>query len=145
MDALKTFRRTLVCVLALALFCATSGTATIVAQQKQDAKTEQRTEKIKRKVFARGTGTKARAGVKLNDGAKLKGYIAEATPDNFTLIRTDERAGTSVKINYSDVAELKAHGKGLSTTSKVLIVTGAGVGLAVGALALMFRNLGSIR
>ena len=141
MHGLKTFRMTLAGVLALALVCTTSGAAKVVAQEKLDAKTtEQRTEKIKRKVFARGTGTKARVGVKLNDGAKLKGYISEATPDDFTLVRTEESVGTPVKINYSDVAELKAHGKGMSTTSKVLIGTGIAVGVLVVVGVLLFRD-----
>jgi hypothetical protein len=136
---------TLACVVAFALVCTTSGAraaaATVGAQEKPDAKrAEQRTEKIRRKVFARGTGMKARVGVKLNDGAKLKGYISEATPDGFTLIRTDERAAAPVRVNYSDVAEVKAHGKGLSTPSKILIGAGAGVLATAGIIALVFND-----
>jgi len=125
-------------VLIIVIF-GTAGSATIVAKGKTEAKPE-KIEKIRRKVFARGTGVRARAGVKLNDGTKLKGYISEANADGFTLIRTDAQPGAAVQIGYQDVDEFKAHGKGLSTTSKVLIGTGIGVGVTVGVLALMFRN-----
>ncbi|HZH30194.1 MAG TPA: hypothetical protein VEY11_05485 [Pyrinomonadaceae bacterium] len=126
-------------MLAAVFFCTASGAAAL-AKEKAGAGTPERVEKIKRKVFARGTGTRARVGVKLNDGTKLKGYISEATAADFTLVRTDAQPGTSVRISYQDVRELKAHGKGMSTTSKVLIGAGIGVGATVGVLALMFRN-----
>jgi hypothetical protein len=89
----------------------------------------------------RGTGVKARARVKLADGTKLKGYISESAADDFTLVRADENIGAPVKINYRDVSEFKAQGKGMSTTSKVLLGTGIAVGVTVVALALAFRNL----
>ena len=98
-------------------------------------------EKIRRKVLTRGTGVKARVSVKLNDGTKLKGYVSESAADDFTLVRTDAQTGTAVKINYGDVAELKGHGKGMSTTSKVLLGAGVGVGVTVGVLVLLFRNV----
>lgn len=129
-------------MLAFVFFCTTSGVA-VLAKEKTKEKTDVKlseTEKIRRKVLKRGTGVKARARVKLADGTKLKGYISEAAADDFTLVRTDEPAGVPVRVNYRDVAEFRATGKGLSTTSKVLIGTGIGVGVTVGVLALMFRN-----
>jgi hypothetical protein len=125
-------------VLIIVIF-GTAGGATMVAKEKTETKPE-KIEKIRRKVYARGTGERARAGVKLNDGTKLKGYISEMNADSFTLIRTDAQPGAPVQISYQDVDEFKARGKGLSTTSKVLIGTGVGVGVTVGVLALMFRN-----
>jgi hypothetical protein len=126
-------------VLALLLFCTASG-ATALAKGNENAKLD-RVEKIKQKVFKRGTGARARVSVKLNDGTKLKGYVSESAAEHFTLMRTDEQMGAALKINYRDVAEIKDHGKGMSTTSKVLIGTGIGVGVTVGVLALVFRNI----
>ena len=125
-------------MLAVVFFCTTGGVA-VLGKGKTDVKLSE-TEKIKQKILKRGTGTKARARVKLTDGTKLKGYISEAAADDFTLVRTDEQTGTPVRVNYRDVAEFKAQGKGMSTTSKILIGTGIGVGVTVGVLALMFRN-----
>lgn len=133
-------------VLAFVFFCAASG-AGALAQEKSAAKTDAMPERVmnlKRKVFARGTGTKARVGVKLNDGTKLKGYVSEATADSFTVVRTDAQPGTPVKINYEDVREFKAHGKGLSTTSKVLIGVGIGFVITTGLLVLLFKDGGHI-
>ena len=137
------FKRYFAFVLVVALCCTASGAAALAAKGKTEEKPGH-VEKIKRKVFARGTGSKARVGVKLNDGAKLKGYISEATVADFTLIRTDKLAGTPVKINYSDVAELKAHGKGLSTASKVLIGVGIGFVVTTGILVLLFKDGGHL-
>jgi hypothetical protein len=130
-------------ILAVVFFCTTSGAATlVVAQEKRDAQAEQHVEKIKQKVLKRGTGEKARARVKLADGTKLKGYISEAAADDFTLVRTDERVGTPVRVSYRDVAEFKAQGKGLSTASKILIGVGIGVVATVGILVLAFKDGG---
>jgi hypothetical protein len=125
-------------MLAVVFFCTTGGVA-VLGKDKKVAKPSE-TEKIRQKVLKRGTGTKARARVKLADGTKLKGYISETAADDFTLVRTDEQTGVPVRVNYRDVVEFEAQGKGMSTTSKVLIGTGIGVGVTVGVLALMFRN-----
>jgi hypothetical protein len=81
-------------------------------------------------------------GVKLNDGTKLKGYVSGATAVDFTLARADVQLGTPVKISYQDVRELKAHGKGLSTTSKVLIGVGIRFVVTTGILVLLFKDGG---
>jgi hypothetical protein len=125
-------------ILAVLFFCTASG-GVVSAKEKTVAKVSE-VEKIRQKVLKRGTGTKARARVKLSDGTKLKGYISESAADDFTLVRSDAPAGTAVKINYRDVREFKAQGTGMSTTSKVLIGTGVTVGVAVVTLALAFRN-----
>ena len=125
-------------MLAVVFFCTTSGVV-VLAKEKTAVKLSA-AEKIRQKVLKRGTGTKARARMKLVDGTKLEGYISESASDDFTLVRTDDQSGSAVKINYRDVNEFKALGKGMSTTSKVLIGTGVAVGVTVVALALAFRN-----
>ncbi|HEX8456053.1 MAG TPA: hypothetical protein VF656_01930 [Pyrinomonadaceae bacterium] len=105
-----------------------------------EAKRAEKVEKLRRKVLARGTGTKARVAVKLHDGTKLKGYITATTADGFTVVSTDKQPGAPVHVSYSDVDEFKAHGKGMSTTSKILIGTGATLLVSAAVLAFMFRN-----
>ena len=131
-------RKSFSLMLAFVFCCTTSGVA-VLAQEKTFIKLPE-VEKIRQKVLKRGTGVKARARVKLSNGTKLKGYISETGADDFTLVPTDEKRGAPVRINYRDVVEFTAHGKGMSTTSKVLIGTGIAVGVTVGVLALALRN-----
>ena len=134
------FRKYFSLIIAVVFFCTTSGVA-VLAREKTGGKLSQ-TEKIKQKVLKRGTGTKARARVKLADGTKLKGYISEFAADDFTLVRTDEQVGTPFKINYRDVVEFKAPGTGLSTPAKILIGVGIGVVVTAGILVLAFKDGG---
>ena len=82
-------------MLAVVFFCTMSGVA-VLAKEKTGGQLSQ-AEKIKQKVLKRGTGTKARARVKLADGTKLKGYISETAADDFTLVRTDEQTGRRLR------------------------------------------------
>jgi hypothetical protein len=92
---------------------------------------DSRVEKVKADVARRGTGEKARVTVKLQDGSKLKGYISQAEDDSFTL--TDSKTGQNRTLAYRDVAQVKKQG-GLSVGAKL----GIGLGIAVGALALVY-------
>ena len=127
-------------MLAVVFCCTTSGVA-VLAKENRVGKLSA-AEKIRQKVLKRGTGVEARARVKLADGTKLKGYISESAADDFTLVRTDERIGAPVRINYRDVAAFSAQGKGMSNTSKVLLGAGVTAGAMAVTLALVFRNLG---
>lgn len=135
------FRKYFSFMLAAVYFCTTSG---VGAQQKTEDSKPSAAEKIKRKVLARGTGVEARVKVKLRDGSKIEGYISEAAAEHFDVVRTDERIGQTVRIDYREAKELKGYGKGLSSdTSNALVGTAIAVGVAVGAVALFvlaFRN-----
>jgi hypothetical protein len=61
--------------------------------------------KVKESVAKLGTGPAARAEVKLKTGAKLKGYVAAATDEHFTLIDPD---GKLTQVAYADVERVKA-------------------------------------
>ena len=57
--------------------------------------------------------------IQLRNKTKIKGYIQEASEDNF-VIKEAETAMTKT-IAYGEVAEVKSKGKGLSTFQKVAI------------------------
>lgn len=81
--------------------------------------------KIKAKVQKTGVGEKSKIRVKLRDGIELRGYVSQVENDSFTI--TDRTTKKATSVSYGDVQTLK--GKGLSTTAKVLIVVGIGVGI----------------
>jgi len=77
-----------------------------------------------------GVGERARVEVKLRDGSKLKGYISAAAADSFTV--TNPATGASTVVAYSEVAQLKKQGGGLSTMTKVLIGGAVAAGVVIG-------------
>ncbi|HZS07128.1 MAG TPA: hypothetical protein VFD58_19990 [Blastocatellia bacterium] len=62
--------------------------------------------RIKNSVARIGEGPDARVEVRLRDNTKLKGYIRESGEDYF--IVRDPRAGKTTRVEYSQVAEVKA-------------------------------------
>jgi hypothetical protein len=92
-------------------------------------KDEQFAAKVKAAIFKLGTGPAAHVSVKLRDGAKLKGYVAEAGDDRFVVV--DEKSGASRDVPYPQVKQVK--GNNLSTGAKIAI----GIGVAVGVLLLI--------
>jgi hypothetical protein len=109
-------------ILAAAVMFALSGT------QAAKAQTDSQSEKARAKVQQIGVGSDTRVEVKLRDNTKLKGYISAAGADSFSL--TDSKMGTTQTVAYTDVAEVRKQGGGLST--RTLIILGA-----VGATALI--------
>jgi hypothetical protein len=61
--------------------------------------------KVKEAVARLGTGPAALAEVKLKTGAKLKGYVAEAADEHFTVV--DSNGGTT-RVAYAEVERIKA-------------------------------------
>ena len=86
--------------LAALLFnlAAASPARAVVAQDAAAAKVEAAVAKL-------GTGPEARAEVKLKSRTKLKGYVAEASAEHFTLVGSD---GKVTRVAYSEVESVKA-------------------------------------
>ncbi len=61
--------------------------------------------KVKEAVARLGTGPAALAEVKLKTGAKLKGYVAEASDEHFTVVGSD---GGATRVAYAEVESVKA-------------------------------------
>ena len=86
-------------------------------------------EKIKAKVAKLGVGEKAKATVFLKNGAKAKGYIAQAGDDEFVL--RDRKTDAPTTFRYSDVGKVESN-RGHSTARNL----GIGIGIGAGALLL---------
>ena len=87
-------------------------------------------EKVKGKIAKLGVGSKAKATIRLKDGSKTKGYIAQAGEDNFVI--RDRKTDAPTTIRYADVAKVEEN-RGHSTARNL----GIGIGIGVGALLLV--------
>jgi len=113
----------LTCLLASLLLLAAFAPA--VAAKQGDTQTP--VEKIKAKVAKLGVGEKAKATVYLKTGTKTKGYIAQATDEEFVL--RDRKTDAPTTIRYVDVAKVESN-RGHSTARNL----GLGIGIGAGAL-----------
>ena len=84
--------------------------------------------KLRRGVFELGVGEEARISLKLVDGAKLAGYIREATDDSFVVV--DAKTGAETTVAYGQVAQARRHN--LSPGKTVIV----GVAFVLGLTAL---------
>ena len=126
-------------ILSLALVAAlvvVAGPAASVRAASKSEKEARFVEKVKQGIAKIGTGTEARVEVKLRDKTKLKGYVAEAGEDGFSVV--DAKTGTTTKVAYPQVQKVKGHN--LSTGAKIAI--GLGVAVAVLVILLVFENYG---
>lgn len=86
-------------------------------------------EKVKIKIAKLGLGAKAKATIRLNDGSKVKGYIAQAGENDFVI--RDRKTDAPTTIRYADVVKVEEN-RGHSTARNIAI----GVGIGAGALLL---------
>jgi hypothetical protein len=89
-------------------------------------------EQVKAGITQLGTGTEARVEVKLRDKTKLKGYISEASAEQFTVV--DAKTGMATIVAYPQVKQVK--GNNLSKGAKIAI--GIGIVLLPIIIALYF-------
>lgn len=102
-----------------------AGSYVVFAQDKSAKKIEQ----LKEKLDKLGTGEKARVGVILKNGSKVKGYVSQVNANSFVV--TDEKSAATTEIQFSDVNKLA--GRNMSTGTKIAL----GFGIAAVALALL--------
>jgi len=95
-------------------------------------------EQVKIKIAKLGVGDKAKATIKLKDGAKSKGYIAQAGDDDFVL--RDRKTNAPTTIRYTDVAKVEAN-RGHSTARNIAIGVGIGVGAFLAIIAITLAHL----
>lgn len=114
------FRALLSLMLVGLLMQGLNAAPVLAAQGNDDA---QAIEKVRLKVSKLGTGDKTRVTVRKKDGTKIKGTIAQAGADDFTV--RDRNTNATTTILYSDVARLEDN-RG-SSLRNALIVVGVGV------------------
>lgn len=117
-------------IFVLAVFlAATIGFHPVWAQTMKEL---QATEKARASVLKLGVGQTARVEIKLQDQTKIRGYVSEAGQDTFTVI--DQKTGTSQKLSYADVAEVKKPGGGPSTRTWMILGGVAAAAVVVGII-----------
>lgn len=95
-------------------------------------------EKVKIKIAKLGVGAKAKATIRLKDGSKTKGYIAQAGEDSFVI--RDRKTDAPTTIRYGDVAKVEEN-RGHSTARNIAIGVGIGVGALFLAIAISIASL----
>jgi hypothetical protein len=94
-------------------------------------------EQVKIKIAKLGVGDKAKATVKLKDGARTKGYIAQAGDDDFVI--RDRKTNAPTTIRYADIDSVEAN-RGHSTARNIAIGIGIGVGAFVAIIVTLITH-----
>ena len=96
-------------------------------------------EEIKIAITKLGVGAKARATIRLKDGSKTKGYIAQTGEENFVM--RDRKTDAPTTIRYADVSKVEEN-RGHSTARNIAIGVGVGVGAVIAVLAILIAHSG---
>jgi len=124
------------CLLSLLLLLA-PVTQTLGAGQKPDRQATT-IEHVKSRVAKLGVGSKARATITLNDGAKVKGYVYSAGDEDFVI--RDRKTDAPTTIRYADVKKIDDN-RGHSLARNILIAVGIGAAVTLTAVYLaILRN-----
>ncbi len=119
--------KTFAVVLSVLLVFVSSGFRPVSAQTN---KGNGFVEQARVKVQQIGVGSKARVEVKLRDKTKVKGYVSATGEDSFTV--TDAKTGASQTVAYTEVAQVKKPGGGLSALTWGIIGAAAVAAVIVG-------------
>ncbi|HEX8337489.1 MAG TPA: hypothetical protein VF621_12215 [Pyrinomonadaceae bacterium] len=121
------FRRALAVMISGILWSSAVGYQPALAQMTEVTRAAGETRAAVQRL---GAGSKKRVEVRLQDGARLKGYVSAAGEDAFTL--TDSKTGQARTLAYADVSRVKKAGGGLSTRAWVIIGAAAVTAVVVG-------------
>ena len=92
---------------ALAVMIINLGCFTVAGAQQKPSKEERRISKMKKLLAAQNRyAPKDPVTIKLKEGAKIKGYIAEVYDDHFVV--SDLKSGQPTSVDYSRVKDLKS-------------------------------------
>lgn len=92
----------------------------------------------KSKVARLGVGAKAKATIKLKDGRKIKGYIAQAGENDFVV--RDRKNDAPTTVQYADVLKVEEN-RGHSTARNIGIGVAIGVGAFLAIIAIAIAHL----
>jgi hypothetical protein len=94
-------------------------------------------EQIKIKLAKIGVGEKARATVRLKNGTKIKGYVAEVRDTEFVM--RDRKTNEPQTVSFQDVAKVESN-KGHSTARNLGLGIGIGAAAVLGILAIIITQ-----
>jgi hypothetical protein len=115
-----------------------SGTVSQPVVAGQSSKQAPSIEQTKSKIARLGLGAKAKATIRLKNGTKVKGYIAQAGEDEFVV--RDRKTDAPTTISYADVLKVEDN-KGHSTARNIAIGVAVGVGAVLAILGLAIASL----
>ncbi len=95
-------------------------------------------EAIKSKIARLGIGAKAKATIRLKNGTKVKGYVAQAGDDDFVM--RDRKTDAPTTISYADVLKVEDN-KGHSTARNIAIGIAVGVGAVLAIIGITIAHL----
>ncbi len=91
-------------------------------------------EAVKSRVARLGVGAKAKATIRLKNGTKVKGYIAQADEEDFVI--RDRKTDAPTTIRYADVLKVEDN-KGHSTARNIAIGVAVGVGAVLAVIGIL--------
>ena len=95
-------------------------------------------EAVKSRVARLGVGAKAKATIRLKNGTKVKGYIAQADEEDFVV--RDRKTDAPTTIRYADVLKVEDN-KGHSTARNIAIGVAVGVGAVLAVIGILISTL----
>lgn len=128
----------IVALVALLLQSLVGMPAAAVARRTQADSDARLLDEVKVKVARLGVGERARVTVRLKDGTKLKGYIAQARDAEFVV--RDRRTDEPSVVLYRDVARVESN-RGHSTARNVALGTAIGAGTVLTILGVLIASL----
>jgi len=128
--------RTLLSCLISGLLLVSAASKPMAAQQGD--RRAATVEEIKIAITRLGVGAKAKATIRLKDGTKNKGYVAQAGEDNFVM--RDRKTDAPTTIRYADVSKVEEN-RGHSTARNIAIGVSVGVGAVLAVLGILIATL----
>lgn len=122
-------------LVAVVLLLATIPQSTVAKQKDNQVPT---VEAVQSKVARLGTGAKAKATIKLKNGTKVKGYVAQVSDEDFVM--RDRKTDAPTTIRYADVLKVEDN-KGHSTARNIAIGVAVGVGAVLAVIGIIIAGL----
>jgi preprotein translocase subunit SecF len=95
-------------------------------------------EAVKSKIARQGIGAKAKVTIRLKNGTKVKGYVAQAEENDFVI--RDRKTDAPTTIRYEDVLKVEEN-RGHSTARNIAIGVAVGVGAVLAVIGILISTL----
>ncbi len=129
---MKTFLSLLIAALMV------SGTVSQPLRAAQSKSQVPTVEAVKSKIARQGIGSKAKVTIRLKNGTKVKGYVAQAGEEDFVI--RDRKTDAPTTISYEDVLKVEEN-RGHSTARNIGIGVAVGVGAVLAIIGITIAHL----